>query len=55
MAGVMKDGSEGFRLTFDDVTGVVYFTKPTVARAIHISACAWIEFEQPKPAEAAKK
>jgi hypothetical protein len=49
LGGMFKNGDEGARLTFDDATGVVYINKDGVVRAIHISACAWIELADRYP------
>jgi len=54
--GIFKNGDEGNQLTFDDATGIVYFTKPGMTKALHISSCAWIEYENDvKKVEPAKK
>jgi len=44
MGGIFKNGDEGAQLTFDDTTGILYIKGKTTERALHISACAWVEF-----------
>lgn len=47
--GVMNDGDEKNVITFDDVAGAVYFTRPhptkghQQVRVVPLGACAWIE------------
>ena len=56
--GVMKDGDEKNVITFDDVAGALYFTRPhpidktTQVRVVPLTACAWVELidEGVKPA-----
>lgn len=45
LAGIFTNGDEGNAITFDDETGIVYIAKPGRTRALSISACAWVEFE----------
>jgi hypothetical protein len=55
LSGLMRDGDEGYRITYDDVVGMVHFTKPGITRACHVSACAWLEWPNDVPASATKK
>lgn len=47
--GVMNDGDEKNVITFDDVSGAVYFTRPhptekvPQVRVVPLTACAWLE------------
>jgi hypothetical protein len=49
----MKNGDEGNQITFDDQVGLVLFTKAVdkslVTRAVHVSSCAWVEWERTDP------
>lgn len=47
LGGIMKNGDEGYAVTYDDATGAVYFDRKECVRALHLSACAWIEFAKP--------
>lgn len=51
LSGLMRNGDEGYKITFDDVAQMVYFERPGATRGCHVSAIAWLEFpnDVPKP------
>ena len=57
LAGIMSQGDEGNRISFDEARALVYFTKQGRTRIVHLSACAWVEVEEileakgPEPAK----
>ena len=45
----MNDGDEGNAITFDTDTGVVYFLRKGITRALHVSSCDWLELDDIPP------
>jgi hypothetical protein len=52
LRGVVNSGmllaNNGWGIQLDEATGIVYITTAKWERALHVSDCAWVEFE-PRP------
>jgi hypothetical protein len=45
MSGIFKNGDEGYSLSFDDTTSLLYVKRGAALRVVHAVHCAWIELE----------
>lgn len=49
LSGIMNQGDEGYRITFDDVNGIVHLARRDTVRSVPLSACAWVEWASSVP------
>lgn len=49
LSGIMNQGDEGYRITFDDVNGIVHLARKDTVRSVPLSACAWVEWASNMP------